>query len=282
MSLVLEHLSKRFGKHSVLQGISLEIAPGKAYAIIGPNGAGKTTLIKSILGFYRHSGKVTFFGLPFMEALAKQRVGYLPERLTFSPLLTSLGYLELQAKLRGIKFSILKKTTIATAEQLGLTPWLNTPLYQFSKGMTRKLAFLQAVMHQPQLLILDEPTDGLDPVARRIVLHMILDMLNEGTTVLITSHLLSDIERVAQNAGILLQGKIVAETNLRSLKSFGQLSISLREEDNFAHDYLLHKGSTLEINGKVLTVANINYSNTNLEDWYLDVVSQQVKEGLPV
>lgn len=282
MSLKVHNVSKRFGKLQAVRNVTLELHPGEGYAIVGSNGAGKTTLIKSLLGFYRHEGSVTFSGQTMIEAMASQQVGYLPEKLAFSALTTPLDYLELQAVSRGIRFSSISNRTREIADRLGLVPWLKTPLHRFSKGMTRKLAFLQSVMHQPQLIILDEPTDGLDPVARRIVLSMIRDMINAGATVLMTSHLLSDIERVAHRVGIMLEGQVAAETSLKELRGSDKVSVALDGHDSSSRELVLRQGNDFDLGGTSWTVKEISIERISLEEWYLNVLQDQAKEGMPL
>ncbi len=281
MSLELSNVSKRFGKLNAVAGLSLRVLPGEGYAIIGPNGAGKTTLIKCLLGFYRHhGGTATFGGRPILEVMAKQRVGYLPERLTFPPLSTPLDYLELQALLRGLRFSALAQRARAMAEELGLARWLKTPLGRFSKGMTRKLAFIQAVMHDPQLLVLDEPTDGLDPVARRIVLRMVRGLVAGGATVLITSHLLADLERVSDRAGVMLGGRLAAEAPLAELRSQSECTVTLSRAGGQNRELTLRPGAVLDLAGEGWTVEALAVRQKSLEDWYHEVLREQgVKEA---
>jgi len=281
MSLDLSNVSKRFGKLQAVRGASLKVSPGEGYAIIGPNGAGKTTLIKCLLRFYpRHGGATTFDGQPLLEVMSKQRVGYLPERLTFNPLATASDYLELQALVRGLRFSSLATRVRNLAERLDLARWLRTPLGRFSKGMTRKLAFIQAVMHEPRLLILDEPTDGLDPVARRTVLGMVRELLAGGATALMTSHLLADLERVSDRVGVMLGGQLVAEIPLAELRSSGECTATLSRDGAGRRELYLRPGSAVDLGREPWTVEGLALRQRTLEDWYHEVLRERDAEGV--
>lgn len=281
MSLELSQVSKRFGKLQAVRGVSLKVSPGEGYAVVGPNGAGKTTLIKCLLRFYpRHGGSTGFDGQSLVEAMSRQRVGYLPERLTFNPLSTASDYLELQALVRGLRFSSLASRVRALAERLDLARWLRTPLGRFSKGMTRKLAFIQAVMHEPRLLVLDEPTDGLDPVARRTVLGLVRELLAGGTTVLMTSHLLADLERVSDRVGVMLMGQLTAEMALPELKASGECMATLSRDGAGRRELSLRPGSVVDLGGGPWTVEALTLRQRTLEDWYHEVLREQGGEGV--
>ncbi|MCL6451029.1 MAG: ABC transporter ATP-binding protein [Acetobacteraceae bacterium] len=279
--LEIKGLSKRFGRLRAVRDVSLTVRAGEGYALIGPNGAGKTTLIKCLLGFYRrYGGGISFDGRPVVRAMAAQQVGYLPERLTFPATTTALDYLQLQALSRGLRYASLAGRVRALTEELALERWLRTPLYRFSKGMSRKLGFIQSVMHQPRLLVLDEPTEGLDPVARRIVLRRVRELAAGGAVVLMTSHLLADLERVSDRVGVILAGSLVAEMPLEQLKASLECTAVLDAEGGGAVEVVLRPGERLNLPPGPCTVLSVTGRGRSLEDWYHEVLRDHGVEGV--
>ncbi|MBM4363036.1 MAG: ABC transporter ATP-binding protein [Deltaproteobacteria bacterium] len=204
------------GGHRALDGVSLTIPRRTAFGLVGPNGAGKTTLVKALLDIVRPSdGRVELFGVPPSDPRVRARVGYLPERLHLPPRWTASAFLASVGRLRGVP-----KRAEAVARELarvGLGGVGARPVGDFSKGMKQRLGLAAALLGRPELLILDEPTDGIDPLGRVEVRGILREELARGATVLLNSHLLSETERVCDHVGILAGGRVLASGPLREL-----------------------------------------------------------------
>lgn len=190
-----------------LDGVDLRIEPGVAFGLIGPNGAGKTTLLKSLLGVVRpSSGRVRVFGHEPDDAAARQRIGYLPERLHLMPAWKPLAYLESIARLRGL--TKVRPHAETQLGRVGLTGTEDRRIATFSKGMKQRLGLAAALLGQPDLLVLDEPTDGIDPKGRAEVRALLLEERRRGATLFLNSHLLTETERICDQVAILVAGKV--------------------------------------------------------------------------
>ena len=205
------------GAHQALRGVDLDVSEGAAFGLIGPNGAGKTTFVKAILGLVRPSaGEATLLGGDPGDPRRRARVGYLPERLQFAPALDARSVLRSVARLKR-----LHRPEAAVAQrldELGLAGAASRRVGTLSKGMRQRLGLACALLGSPDLLVLDEPTDGLDPLARVEVRNLLARELARGATLFLNSHLLSETERVCTRIGILAAGRIVREGALESLR----------------------------------------------------------------
>lgn len=206
--VVISGLRKRFGRREVLRGLELAIAPGRITAIVGPNAAGKTTLIKTILGLVRRrpgDGSIQLDGVELNgDAGYRERIGYMPQATQFPEQLTGREVLELVIGLRSPN-SELDRELI---EQFRLDQILDQPVRTLSGGTRQKLNAAVAFLFRPTLLILDEPTAGLDPLAAGILKDKVRRAPGEGTTVVLTSHLMSEVEELAQDLVFLLDGMV--------------------------------------------------------------------------
>jgi ABC-2 type transport system ATP-binding protein len=194
-----------------VRGVSFEVKRGEILGFVGPNGAGKTTSIKMMLQLiFPTKGSVKLFGSAAADPRARARVGYLPENPYIYSYLKPLEFLDLCGQLTGMS----KKQRYARAEELahrlGLGHALDRPVGKFSKGMMQRLGFCQALLHDPELLILDEPFSGLDPIGRRDIRDLMLEQKAKGKTIMLTSHVLTDVEALSERVAIVRQGKIVA------------------------------------------------------------------------
>jgi ABC-2 type transport system ATP-binding protein len=217
-----EGLEKRytgpFGGHAkdALRGIDLRIRAGSAFGLIGPNGAGKTTFVKTLLGVVRPSaGRIKLLGADPEDPRVRARVGYLPERLRLSPAGTPVQILESVARLKGLTVS--RSRILAQLEEVGMASEARRAVGQFSKGMRQRVGLAVALLGDPELLVLDEPTDGLDPMGRVEVRTILGRALERGATLLLNSHLLAETERICGRIGILVAGRIVREGPLAEL-----------------------------------------------------------------
>jgi ABC-type Na+ transport system ATPase subunit NatA len=188
-----------FGRKKIpaLKGVSLEVPPGEVFGLLGPNGAGKTTLIKVLLGIVRKSsGSATLRP----AEIARRQVGYLPEHHRIPHHLTGDTALEYYGSLSGMSQSEIRRRRPDLLKRVGLATWGKTPVKKYSKGMLQRLGLAQAMIHDPQLLILDEPTDGVDPVGRAEIRDVLSELRRQGKTVFLNSHLLQEVELVCDRS----------------------------------------------------------------------------------
>lgn len=199
-----------FRKHQhALKGLSLEVAQGEIFGLLGGNGAGKTTFIKILLGIIRKSsGDATLLGFPAGDRRSRRLVGYLPENLRMPRHLTGLTALEFYGALSNVPSSVIRAKRQSLLEMVGIAPRAKDPIRTYSKGMLQRLGLAQALLHDPQLLILDEPTDGLDPQARSQVRSLMLDLKKQGKTIFLNSHILQEVELVCDRVAILHKGEL--------------------------------------------------------------------------
>jgi len=192
-----------------LQGVSFEVRPGEIFGLLGPNGAGKTTLIKVLLGIVKRSGgEATVLGRTAGDRHGRQRVGYLPEHARIPRHLTGNTALEFYGQLSDMPLSEIRHKREELLKQVGLAEWGTASVKTYSKGMLQRLGLAQAMLHDPELLILDEPTDGVDPVGRADIRKTLFALKAQGKTVFLNSHLLQELELVCDRVGILQLGKL--------------------------------------------------------------------------
>ncbi len=192
-----------------LRGITFSVAPGEIFGLLGPNGAGKTTFIKILLGIVRKSGgDANLLGRPAGDRQGRRLIGYLPEHLRIPAHHNALTALEYYGKLSGMSGREIRARTPKLLEMVGLSARAKDSVRKYSKGMLQRLGLAQALLHDPQLLILDEPTDGLDPLARSQVRAILKQLRGEGKTIFLNSHLLLEVELVCDRVAILDHGKL--------------------------------------------------------------------------
>jgi ABC-2 type transport system ATP-binding protein len=220
----VEDLTKRYGNFLALDHISFKAKEGHIVGFLGPNGAGKTTTMRILTGYMPPtSGKAVIAGYDVTTDSidARQQIGYLPETVPLYPDMTVSGYVKFIAELRGL--ADRKKAVMAALEQVGLAHRANSLVRNISKGMRQRLGLAQAIVHNPPVLILDEPTIGLDPQQVREVRHLIRD-LAKNHTVLFSTHILSEAEQLCDDVIIIQQGKILAQGSPVELRERLQLS----------------------------------------------------------
>ncbi len=199
-----------------LRGVDLAVPAGAAFGLIGPNGAGKTTFVKALLGVVHPTGgRVRLLGGDPGDPRVRARVGYLPERLELSRAWTPLEVLASVARLK--RLGLTRAQLAARLEEVGIGPEAARPVGGFSKGMRQRVGLATALLGEPELLVLDEPTDGLDPLGRVEVRALLARALARGATLLLNSHLLAETERVCGRFGVLVEGRVVREGPLEAL-----------------------------------------------------------------
>ncbi|MCB9598177.1 MAG: ABC transporter ATP-binding protein [Sandaracinaceae bacterium] len=196
-------------KVEAVRGIDFEVRDGETFGLLGPNGAGKTTTIKMVLRLiFPMAGTIELFGDRHGRAETMKQVGYLPENPYVYQYLKPLEFLDLCGRLAGMDAASRKKRGREMVERVGLGHAVDRPIGKFSKGMMQRIGLAQALLHDPALLILDEPMSGLDPIGRKEVRDLILEHRERGKTILFTSHILSDVELLCDRVGILQRGKM--------------------------------------------------------------------------
>lgn len=221
-ALQLSHLSKRYGSQQAVNNLSLSIQSGSFYALLGANGAGKTTTLRMIAGLLQpDGGDVIVLGHSIKRApqKAKQLLAYLPDEPLLYNKLRPMEYLEFIAGLWGIPTKIATDRATNLLQQLNLWEQRGDFSETFSRGMKQKLALAGALIHQPRIIILDEPLTGLDAAASRIVKNILTDYVTEGNTVILTTHIMEIAERMAQQIGIINHGQLIAEGTLDELRT---------------------------------------------------------------
>ncbi len=205
-------------RKQVLADVSLTVERGEVYGFLGPNGSGKTTSLKCLLGLLTpDSGEAEIFGQPGSDPDARRKLGYLPEHPYFYPHLTGRELVDYFGRLFDLPGDVRRRRTDELIELVGMTDRAAQPIKQYSKGMMQRIGMAQALINDPEVVILDEPMSGLDPIGRREVKDIILDLKARGTTVLFSSHILADAEALCDRVGLLFEGKIVRESEVDEL-----------------------------------------------------------------
>ena len=219
-ALSIRGLAKAYAGHVGLDGLDLEVPAGQIYALLGPNGAGKTTTLRIVAGLARaDAGSIRLFGTD-VEAdpiTAKQMLAWLPDEPLLYDKLTPAEYLAFIAGLWRVPASVAEPRAAALLARLGLWDRRDVRCEGFSRGMKQKVALAGALIHEPRLLILDEPLTGLDAAAARSVKDILLEQVAAGGTVILTTHILEVAERIASRIGIIRSGKLVAEGSMAEL-----------------------------------------------------------------
>jgi ABC-2 type transport system ATP-binding protein len=212
--------SSAFGKRRIaaLNGVDLRVAPGELFGLLGPNGAGKTTTVKILLGLTRATaGSAAISGLPVSDPESRRRVGYLPEGHKIPGYLTARQALSIFGRMSGMDQATINSRSVELLEKLRIGAWIDVKVRKFSKGMTQRLGLACALVHSPNVLLLDEPTDGVDPVGRREIRDLLRDEARNGTAILLNSHLLSEIELTCDRVAVLRKGEVAASGTIDEL-----------------------------------------------------------------
>jgi ABC-2 type transport system ATP-binding protein len=219
LAMELTHVDKRYGRRvHALKDVSLNVSRGEIFGLLGPNGAGKSTLVKILMTVVRPTRAEGFvLGEPVATKSALRRVGYLPENHRFPKYLTGRQTLELFASLSGAPRSERRKRIPELLDQVGMTAWADQKIARYSKGMMQRVGIAQALAGDPDLVVLDEPTDGVDPVGRRDIRDLLVRLKEQGKTVFINSHLLSELEMVSDRVAIMVAGQVARQGTIAEL-----------------------------------------------------------------
>jgi len=226
------------GKVRALRGIDMQVAKGEVFGLLGPNGAGKSTLVKILMTVIRATkASGHMLGSPVGDKATLRRVGYLPEHHRFPEYLTGAQVLDFYAALAGVPRAQRKARAPELLELVGMREWARSKVRSYSKGMRQRIGIAQALMNDPDLVLLDEPTDGVDPVGRRDIRNVLVELKRRGKAVVVNSHLLSELEMVSDRVAILVQGVVASQGTINSLT---------RDQERYDIEAVLPAGTTLE------------------------------------
>ena len=214
-------LGKNYRHIAAVRNLNLQIPYGEIFALLGPNGAGKTTTIMMLLGNIRPSvGEAKLLGRPLGDVVSRRRIGFLPEKFQFHDFLTATEFLRLHGKLCLMESGRLERRIPEVLDRVGLGEYARTRISEFSKGMQQRIGLGQAIIHEPDLILLDEPTSALDPIGRRDVRELVLELRSQGKTVVINSHLLSEMELICDRLAIIHKGQTAVSGTLDEVLTF--------------------------------------------------------------
>jgi ABC-2 type transport system ATP-binding protein len=219
-ALQLDGVSKRYAGHTAVDDLSLVVPAGTIYGILGPNGAGKSSTLRMVMNIIvRDSGRISLLGAdPERDRAVLRRVGYLPEERGLYKKMKVLDVIVFFASLKGVEPRHAKREAESWIERMGLGDWKGARVETLSKGMQQKVQFITTVLHEPELLILDEPASGLDPVNQEVLRETILDARREGKTVIFSTHNMDQAEQLCESVCIIAGGRKVLDGGLRELK----------------------------------------------------------------
>jgi ABC-2 type transport system ATP-binding protein len=233
-SVSVESVTKRFSGHTAVNSLSMEVSAGGIFGLLGPNGAGKSTTIRLIMGILEpDQGKVSLFGSSEGSRKLSARIGYLPEERGLYKKMKVLDHLVFLGETKGISRSDARRRAQTWLERLGVADWALKKVEDLSKGMQQKVQFAGALLHEPDLVILDEPFSGLDPVNAQVMKDIVVDIAKEGRTVLFSTHVMEQAERMCDRIAIIARGETVVSGTVAQVKAdFGGRHVAL----GFSHD----------------------------------------------
>lgn len=297
--------SNAFGNKRVqaLVDMNLSVEKGTIFGLLGPNGAGKTTLVKLLLGItYPTLGSARILGESISNYKIKSKVGYLPENHKYPPYLTGGEVLNFFGRLSGVDGKILDKKIDELLDMMKLLKWKKTKVKNYSKGMMQRLGLAQAMINDPDLIFLDEPTDGVDPIGRKEIRDILLQLKNQSKTIFLNSHLLSEVELITDRVGIVHKGKLLREGTVRELTEKQEEYLLRIEEPSGitlsdiidkkgitkleAGRYAVNVGNADELNAVIdklrsngiLIQEIIKHKNT-LEEMFISLIEESEKES---
>lgn len=241
-------LRKDYGRIHALRGVSLKVEKGQIYGLLGQNGAGKTTLIKILLGIVTLTdGEAAILGAPAGTSRIRKRVGYLPEDHQFPGYHTGYSLMDYYGALYGVPGPERHKKIPETLDLVGISGRMYSKIRTYSKGMKQRLGIAQALLHDPELIILDEPTDGVDPLGRREIRELMQRLKDQGHSIFLNSHLLGEVELICDRVAILQQGKLVREGTIADLtRQKGRYEIALAPGQQFPVEAIRQGGYTVD------------------------------------
>ncbi|MCP3944495.1 MAG: ABC transporter ATP-binding protein [Desulfobacteraceae bacterium] len=219
----LDGVTKKFGNLKAVDNVSYQIKKGESFALLGPNGAGKTTIIKMLLGFISPtSGRITIKGIPSFETKTRNNIGYIAEQHRIPPYLSGFQYLHRHASLSGLSGKKAQLEVERVLEIVSMSGREKEKSAGYSKGMKQRIGVAGALIGTPELLILDEPVSGLDPMGIRDIRNIIDTLKSHEITIVLNSHLLSEVEKTCDTAAIIHKGKILVKDSINSIMAHGE------------------------------------------------------------
>lgn len=251
-----KQLGKQYGRIRALDNVSLDVESGQVFGLLGQNGAGKSTLIKILLGIvHTTEGEAELLGQPIGDTATRGRIGYLPEDHRFPIYHTALSILDTYGLLYGMSRSERQRRSMEALERVNLKKRAAYKIGSFSKGMKQRLGIAQAIFHQPDLIFLDEPTDGVDPVGRKEIRGILEGLRNEGRTIFLNSHLLGEVELICNRVAIMHGGRLVREGTVDDLtRQADHFLIGVAEGQSFPREQAEQLGYTVIPNGTLFDV----------------------------
>jgi ABC-2 type transport system ATP-binding protein len=250
-------LRKDYGSVQALAGVTLSVEKGQIYGLLGQNGAGKTTLIKILLGIVRKTaGEALLLDSAAGTTEVRRRVGYLPEDHQFPGYHTGYSLMEFYGQLYGITRAERRRKIPETLELVGIAGRMNSKIKTYSKGMKQRLGIAQALMHKPELIFLDEPTDGVDPLGRREIRALMARLKEQGHTIFLNSHLLGEVEQICDRVAIVQRGQLVREGTIAELtEQKGLFELRLAPGQAFPAEQLRQAGFAVKQAGEVWEIS---------------------------
>jgi ABC-2 type transport system ATP-binding protein len=251
-----ENLTKHYGRIEALRGVSLTVERGQIFGLLGQNGAGKTTLIKILLGITGLTdGAAELLGEPAGTTRVRRRVGYLPEDHHFPDYHTGASLLDFYGALLEVSRGERRKRIPEVLELVGLKGRMHYKIRTYSKGMKQRLGIAQAIFHNPELIFLDEPTDGVDPVGRREIRVIMQRLKEEGKTIFLNSHLLGEVELICDHIAILQRGEVVRAGSVAELTQLqNHYLLGLAPHQTFPHEEVQKQGYAVSSNGDMWAI----------------------------
>jgi ABC-2 type transport system ATP-binding protein len=284
-TIEITQLSKIFNPSSetkkvvALNDVSLNVKEGSIYGLLGPNGAGKTTMVKILLGItYSTSGEAKVLGKPVTDYQVKKNVGYLPENHKFPSFLNGEDVLKYYARLAGVNSTNgeLMKRIDELLDIVKMRQWKKMKIKKYSKGMMQRLGLAQALINDPELIFLDEPTDGVDPIGRKEIRDILTSLKNEGKTILINSHLLSEVELVSDRVAILNLGKLIREGTVEELTSSKEI-YKFEVEEKLNEEFFSSSLAGFQIINSKENLFEVSVADANQLNLLIDALRRESK-----
>lgn len=288
-AIIIDELSKCFkGKRGrvveALQGVKFSIPQGEVFGFLGPNGAGKSTTIKILMGLIRPTGGcASLLGIPVGSHEARRNVGYLPENPSFYDYLSAEEYLSFTGKTYCMTNTVLLERSERVLHRLGLWDARQRPIRTYSKGMTQRLGLAQALLHEPEVYILDEPMSGLDPIGRALVKEIIVELKAAGKCVFFSTHITSDVEAVCDRVGIIKEGHLRCIERIETIMAAGVTGYQIRHkpkgDGNESETYVPKTDLQrfLTESATDLEITALEPQRRSLEEFFLEIVERRVQ-----
>lgn len=300
-NLKKEYQGSGFSKEKItaLKNFSFSVNEGDIFGLLGPNGAGKTTLVKILLGIvFPTEGEVSIFGEDIKNESYKGRVGYLPENHKFPNYLTGEEVLHYFGMLSGLTNTQVKSRSDEYLKIVDMEKWKKTKIKKYSKGMMQRLGIAQAMINEPDLIFLDEPTDGVDPIGRKEIRDILIGLKDKGKTIFLNSHLLSEIELICNKVAILNKGELVKEGTIDEITSTGNkyifntselgndvINVLLNQYFATLHgknEFIVNTDSAESLNAIIdilrknnVNILGLNKEKNTLENMFINLIEQQ-------